>query len=196
MPPYLPSLAWVGTCLWHVADEKCSTLQRAEGTSLPNEDKDLSHVAMKTREYTRTLIGSNSPDGMVLTVPVVGGSSAAKRLKPEQLEISAHGDWTRIHLGAIEAAYGREPYFQHYFPGIAGIIEDYPTMLEDMNGKLLSYMLSCISYNENIHELEKMKILHLARYTDIRNRLMNKVNPSHSFIEPLFRLGRDSLFML
>lgn len=173
MPPYLPSLAWL--------------IRKGSG---------LTNPPMKTRDYTRTLIESNSPEGMVLTVPVVGGSSAAKRLKPEQLEISSHGDWTRIHLGAIEAAYGREPYFQHYFPDIAGIIEGYPPMLGEMNGKLLSYMLSCISYKENIKELEEMKTLHSARYTDIRNRLMNKVNPSHSFIEPLFRLGRDSLFLL
>lgn len=173
MPPYLPSLEW-----------------------LVRNCADSSNPLMKTREYTRTLIESNSPEGMVLTVPVVGGSSAAKRLNPEQLEISSHGDWTRIHLGAIEAAYGREPYFQHFFPGIAGIIADYPPVLEDMNRRLLSDMLLCVSYKENIHELKEMKTLHTARYTDIRNRLMKNVNPSHSFIEPLFRLGRDALFLL
>lgn len=173
MSPYLPSLAW-----------------------LIQNGADSSNPPMKTREYTRTLIGSNSPEGIVLTVPVVGGSSAAKRLRPEQLEISSHGDWTRIHLGAIEAAYGREPYFQHFFPGIAEIIADYPSMLEDMNGRLLSCMLSDISYEENILEFEEMKTLHLSRYADIRNRLMKKVDPSHSFIEPLFSLGRDSLFLL
>lgn len=81
---------------------------------------------LKTRDYTRTIIESNSFEGMVLTVPVAGGSSAAKRLKPSQLEISDHGDWTRIHLGAIEAAYGREPYFQHLFPEIASAINHYP----------------------------------------------------------------------
>lgn len=167
MPPYLPSLEWLNR-----------------------------QLQMKPREYTRTLIESNSPEGMVLTVPVVGGSSAAKRLKPSQLEISSHGDWTRIHLGAIEAAYGREPFFQHFFPGMAEIIAGYPPMLEDLNANLLECMLSGIGYDENIEDIEEMKRLHPARYADIRNRLVNKIDPAHSFIEPLFRLGRDSLFLL
>lgn len=166
MPPYLPSIGWV-----------------------------TRHVAMKTREYTRTLIESNSPEGMVLTVPVVGGSSAAKRLKPEQLEISSHGEWTRIHLGAIEAAYGREPYFQHFFPGIAGIIADYPPMLEEMNRILLIKIFDSIRIDENLNEINGMRMSNPERIADIRRRLMSKVNPRHSIIEPLFRLGPDSVFL-
>lgn len=172
--PYLPSLTWVGICLWHVANG--------------NE--------MKTREYTRTLIESNSPEGMVLTVPVVGGSSAAKRLKPSQLEISAHGDWTRIHLGAMEAAYGREPYFQHFFPAIAEIIAHYPKMLAEMNNRLLANILASINYDDNIYDLKSMKMSKTDRYSDIRSRLSGKVNPRHSVIEPIFRLGHDTLFLL
>lgn len=166
MPPYLPSLWWV-----------------------------TRHIAMKTREYTRTLIESNSPEGMVLTVPVVGGSAAAKRLKTEQLEISSHGDWTRIHLGAIEAAYGREPYFQHFFPGIAGIIADYPPMLEEMNRILLIKIFDSIRLDENLNEINGMRMSNPERIADIRRRLMSKVNPRHSIIEPLFRLGPDSVFL-
>ncbi len=165
--PYLPSLTWM-----------------------------VARMKMKTREYTRTLIESNSPEGMVLTVPVVGGSSAAKRLKPSQLEISAHGDWTRIHLGAIEAAYGREPYFQHFFPTIEEIIAHYPKMLAEMNHQLLANILASINYDNNINDLESMKMSKPDRYSDIRSRISRKVDFRHSIIEPLFRLGPDTLFLL
>lgn len=185
MPPYLPSLEWL--------------VQNGVVISNPPMDSDgfvSARPVMKTREYTRTLIESNSPEGMVLTVPVVGGSSAVKRLNPEQLEISSHGEWTKIHLGAIEAAYGREPYFQHFFPGIAGIIANYPPKLGDMNIRLLLKIFESINLRENFNDIKDMRMSHPERFENIRRRFKSKINPSHSIIEPLFRLGPDTVFIL
>ncbi len=170
IPPYLPSAVWL------------------QG-KVPAK-------SLKTRDYTRTLIESNSPEGMILTVPVVGGSSAAKRLKPEQLEISGHGDWTRIHIGAIEAAYGKEPYFQHLFPEIADIIEHYPKHLATLNVLLMDKMMDFIGYRDSIEEIKKLREANPARCHDIARRLESKIHPLHSFLEPLFRLGPDSIFLL
>lgn len=168
IPPYLASLLWV---------------QGKAG-------------AMKTREYTRTLIESNAPEGMVLTVPVAGGAAAVKRLKPSELEVSDHGDWTRIHLGAIEAAYGREPYFQHLFPEIAAIITDYPQQLARLNVLLMERMMDFIGYRANIAEIRRLRESNPERCAAIARRLEAKVDPRYSFIEPLFRLGPDAIFLL
>ncbi|MDE7419372.1 MAG: WbqC family protein [Muribaculaceae bacterium] len=156
----------------------------------------VSSRSLKTRDYTRTLIESNSPEGMVLTVPIVGGSSAAKRLKPESLEISGHGDWTRIHLGAIEAAYGKEPYFVHLFPGIATAIEHYPQNLATLNVLLMEKMMDFLSYRDAIEEIKRLRASNPIRCSDIAKRFETKINPAHSFLEPLFRLGPDSIFLL
>lgn len=152
--------------------------------------------SLKTRDYTRCLIESNSPEGMVLTVPVAGGSSAVKRLKPEQLEVSDHGDWTRIHLGAIEAAYGREPYFQHLFPEIAEVIAGYPQQLARLNVLLMEKMLSFIGYSGAIEDVRLLRKENPERCAAIAQRLESKINPGHSFLEALFRLGPDALFLL
>lgn len=168
IPPYLASLLWV---------------QGKAG-------------APKTREYTRTLIESNSPEGMVLTVPVVGGASAVKRLKPSGLEVSDHGDWTRIHLGAIEAAYGREPYFQYLFLELAPVIAAHPQQLARLNVLLMERMMRFIRYRENIAEIRRLRESNPERCADIARRLEAKVDPRHSFIEPLFRLGPDAIFLL
>lgn len=170
IPPYLPSGVWL-------QDKSAPTL-------------------LKSRDYTRTLIESNSPEGMVLTVPVAGGSSATKRLKPEQLEISGHGDWTRVHLGAIEAAYGKEPYFPYLFPEIAEVIGHYPQHLASLNVLLLDKMMDFLSYRNAIEEINKLRATNPARCKDIARRLESKINPRHSFLEPLFRLGPDSIFLL
>ena len=151
---------------------------------------------LKTRDFTRTLIESNAPSGMVLTVPVVGGSSAAKRMRPGQLEVSEHGDWTRIHLGAIEAAYGREPYFQHLFPEIAAVITAHPQQLARLNVLLMEKMLDFIGYREAIEGFRDLREANPERCKDIATRLESKINPGHSFLEPLFRLGPDAIFLL
>lgn len=156
----------------------------------------IGQECLKTREYTRTLIESNSPEGMVLTVPVVGGSSAAKRLRPELLEVSDHGDWTRIHIGAIEAAYGREPYFQHLFPEIAAVINDYPQHLAGLNVLLMEKMMDFIGYAEVIGEIRNLRAANPERCSAITIRLESKIDPTHSFLEPLFRLGPDAIFLL
>ena len=170
LPPYLASTLWV------------------RGKTDPK--------SLKTRDYTRTLIESNSAKGMVLTVPVVGGASAVKRLDPELLEVSEHGDWTRIHLGAIEAAYGREPYFQHLFPEIAPVIAHHPQQLRHLNVLLLDKMMDFIGYRENIAEIRTLQESHPERCAAIKERLNSKIASSHSFIEALFRLGPDAIFLL
>lgn len=169
-PPYLPSLEWI----------RCPD----------------AFASMPARQYSRSLIESNSPGGMVLTVPVVGGASAAKRLKPWQLEISGHGDWTRIHLGALDAAYGREPYFGHFFPLIAPLVGHYPPMLADLNKALIDTVLNSVGYSESREEMLRFRGRSPLRFESIRDRLMSKINPRHSLVEPLFRLGPDILFLL
>lgn len=169
-PPYLASTRWI----------------REKGNSFN----------IKSRDYTRTLIESNSAGGIVLTVPVAGGSSAVKRLTPEKLNISGHGDWTRIHLGAIEAAYGREPYFQHLFSDIASVIENYPEHLSLLNVMLMTRMLEFVDYRDSITEIEKFRKSHPRRCIEITARLQSYINLDHSFLEPLFRLGPDAIFLL
>ena len=170
IPPYLASTVWL-------------------------QGKVSAH-SLKTRDYTRTLIESNNPQGMVLTVPIVGGSSAAKRLKPEDLEISDHGDWTRIHLGAIEAAYGKEPYFIHLFPEIASVINHYPQHFATLNVLLMEKMMDFLGYRDAIEDIKKLRNENPERCRNIAKRLETKINPAHSFLEPLFRLGPDSIFLL
>ena len=170
IPPYLASTSWM------------------QGKVSPK--------TFRTRDYTRTLIESNAPEGMLLTVPVVGGNSAAKRLKPEDLMVSDHGDWTRIHLGAIEAAYGREPYFQHLFPEIVSLIEEHPQQLSHLNFLLEEKMLRFIDYHDAIGHVTDLRKSNPERCTAIARRLEAKIEPSHSFLESLFRLGPDAIFLL
>lgn len=168
--PYLPSLQWAAT----------------EGAG----------ATLRPRDYTRTLIESNTPGGQLLTVPVEGGASEVKRGDVGNFKISDHGDWIRIHCGALEAAYGREPFFQHIFPGLSSIIEHHGESLMGMNSAILLHLYDTVEYDEEREEMIRFKESHRARWDSIRERLLRQTDPTHSIAEPLFRFGKDTLFLI
>lgn len=45
---------------------------------------------------------------------------------PRRWTVSDHGRWQAMHLGALDAAYSRTPYYQHYIPRIAKLINSAP----------------------------------------------------------------------
>ena len=54
---------------------------------------------------------------LTLTVPV--SKPSAEHEGPRlwaDMQVSAHGRWWEVHAAALESAYGRTPYFEHYFP--------------------------------------------------------------------------------
>lgn len=167
--PYLPSVEWM-----------------SGHTTAP----------LSSRDYTRTSIASNTGAGMVLTVPVVGGASAVKRLPPEMLEVSGHGDWPRIHLGAIEAAYGCEPYFRHLFPEIEVVISSYPVLLTDMNALLMGVMKDFLDWPDTALQVAALWKREPLRCRCIAERIVSRIDVTHSMIEPLFRFGRDAVFVM
>lgn len=149
----------------------------------------------RARDYARALVWSNSPGGMVLSVPVAGGASVVKRVHPSEWEISGHGGWTRVHLGALEAAYGREPFFMHCFPAVEAVVEAYPRRLIDLNTRLLDVLLDSVGGCGVAAEIQGFRMRHPRRYLNIRRRLESKVDPSHSLVEAFFRLGPDVVFV-
>jgi hypothetical protein len=55
-----------------------------------------------------------------LTVPVQKGKT---QLTSGEVAVVYRDKWQQVHLRAIQSAYGRAPYFEHYFPQIEQIIK-------------------------------------------------------------------------
>lgn len=87
-----------------------------------------------------------------LTVPVI---HHAPKMPVYEVKISYEEPWQRLHLNAIKSAYGRAPFFQHYFPELEKIISESPVYLAALNRQLLQWSFNCmnvipaISYTEN-----------------------------------------------
>lgn len=72
---------------------------------------------------------------LALTVPVYLGSFHKTPVKDIRIDYSKR--WQKVHLGAINAAYGSSPYFLYYFDTIEKIIMKTHEFLLDLNMELL-----------------------------------------------------------
>ncbi len=58
-----------------------------------------------------------------LTVPIVRpeGAASPQGVRWGDVGVSAHGRWWEVHSAALESAYGRTPFFEHYWPRLQPI---------------------------------------------------------------------------
>lgn len=97
-----------------------------------------------------------------LTVPVIGQKGQKTSLNDIQL---ADGKWRREHLGALRSAYGKAPWFEHYFFQLEGLYAEHHSLLIDfakasqqllakwVKAPLPSYhVIAKENWNEDLHK--------------------------------------------
>lgn len=200
--PFAPSAAWYAA--WWQARRK--GLPDAESIAAANIATGISG-----KDYARCRIMANGNE-IILSIAIEGG---AARLKQSSFipsaQLSDHGNWRHVHLGALEAAYGRSPYFQHLFPIISEVYSAPTRSLADFNLSLHKAISGFLSIPER-------PLLHNPRQTDsdiaaylysdttgkiqpdaIQERaseLAVKISPRLSIIDPLMHLGTELLLPL
>ena len=136
------------------------------------------------KEFARMHILSAGRE-TVLSVPVEGGANALKR-RDASPAISGHGKWRREHLGALETAYSRTPYYPHLIPEIEAVyaLPD-GTLLEEFNRRLLEVALRWCDCGVSPEEMPR-HVLAYGRET------ATKINLNLSIFDALFRFGKDT----
>ena len=78
----------------------------------------------------------DGPNGIqTLTVPLVGDTN--NMMTPlRDVRISEHGDWRRLHWGALFSAYGRSPYFDYVADDLSRVIHGSQRYLHELNAQL------------------------------------------------------------
>ena len=78
----------------------------------------------------------DGPNGVqTLTVPLVGSTNNMMTPLKDVL-ISEHGDWRRLHWGALFSAYGRSPYFDYVADDLSRVIHGTQRYLHEFNAQL------------------------------------------------------------
>lgn len=76
-----------------------------------------------------------------LTVPVQGGN---KKLKTSHIAIDYRQKWVQQHWRALQAAYGKAPFFEHYAPYFLEVFNKEPQLLWELNLELLTLCLKLL----------------------------------------------------
>lgn len=148
-----------------------------------------SALGVAGKDFARCLIAGNR-EPMLLSVPVAGGAhSLARKGAPESVRLSDHGNWRHTHLGAIEAAYGRMPYYQHVAPLLHAILSDTPQTLRELSLSLHGAITEFLDIPETIPEAEGI-------IAERGRELAESVFPELSIADMLMRLGKESLVAL
>ena len=97
-------------------------------------DPEERHLPLRHSHHRYAIEGPNGVQQ--LTVPLVGETH--NMVTPmREVRISEHGNWRRLHWGALYSAYGRTPYFDHIAPDLEAIIVDgHQTHLLELNTQL------------------------------------------------------------
>lgn len=118
-----------------------------------------------------------------LTVPV-----GSKRIPVQKLRIDNNQTWVNDHLRAIQSAYGRSPFFEHFYDFICSAFEPAPTSLLDFNRKSLTICLKLLQIDipvKFLSEIDKTDEELLQK--DFRNHFHPKIkreqNPKNQYTQ-------------
>ncbi|MDE6098675.1 MAG: WbqC family protein [Muribaculaceae bacterium] len=120
-----------------------------------------------------------------LTVPVCHFSG---RRGWNEVEISDHGQWWKLHVTALESAYGRTPFFEFY---IDRFLPLFSNPAESRFPNIGSLDCEADRIIRNILELPQplaADSLHKEQYTDLTHHDFNDIR-----LEPYWQIRADSL---
>jgi len=96
-------------------------------------DLDERHLPLRHSHHRYIVDGPNGVQ--TLTVPLVGSTNNMMTPLCDVL-ISEHGDWRRLHWGALYSAYGRSPYFDYVADDLSRVIHGSQRYLHEFNSQL------------------------------------------------------------
>lgn len=113
------------------ASVRCYAAALGAGTLLV--DLDEQRLPLRHSHHRYRIDGPNGIQ--TLTVPLVGSTNNMMTPLREVL-ISEHGDWRRLHWGALYSAYGRSPYFDYVADDLYQVIYGQQRYLHEFNAQL------------------------------------------------------------
>ena len=158
----------------------------------------------------------DGPNGLqTLTVPLVGSTNNMMTPLKDVL-ISEHGDWRRLHWGALFSAYGRSPYFDYVTDDLSRVIHGSQRYLHEFNMQLHEVIVEFMDLPLTTHYLDEGEPLGGA-VTDLRGRIAMKkpdtlaianvpyyqmwknqagFKPDLSILDLMMNLGREAVLTL
>ena len=158
----------------------------------------------------------DGPNGVqTLTVPLVGSTNNMMTPLKDVL-ISEHGDWRRLHWGALFSAYGRSPYFDYVADDLSRVIHGDQRYLHEFNRQLHEMIVDFMDLPLTTHYIQEDDSVP-EDATDLRGRIGMKKNDTQpianvpyyqmwtgnggfkadlSILDLMMNMGREGIFTL
>ena len=159
----------------------------------------------------------DGPNGVqTLTVPLVGSTNNMTTPLRDVL-ISEHGDWRRLHWGALYSAYGRSPYFDYVADDLSRVINGTQRYLHEFNAQLHEVIVDFMDLPLVTRYVDGIEAQDQASIDDLRGRIaMKKPDalpidnvpyyqmwtaasgflPDLSILDLMMNMGREGIFTL
>ena len=194
------------------ASVRCYAAALQAGTMLV--DLDERRLPLRHSHHRYRIDGPNGVQ--TLTVPLVGSTNNMATPLRDVL-ISEHGDWRRLHWGALYSAYGRSPYFDYVADDLYRVIYGQQRYLHEFNEQLhrvivdfmdLPLVTRCLSKDDDLDEggvedlrgLIGMKKADTLPITDVPYYQMWTASsgfcPDLSILDLMMNMGREGIFTL
>ncbi len=139
---------------------------------------------------------------LTLTVPLQKPLKGDKT-PIKELQISEHGDWTRIHWGAIFSAYGKAPFFEYIQDDLQAIYRSHDRWLVDFNQRLhqsvidfLDLPITTVGSNANTPVVSAETAIKDIEYYQTIRKTRTEFIPNLSILDLLMNCGRESILTL
>jgi hypothetical protein len=98
------------------------------------------HEHYQKRSLRNKCIIANSHGIQCLTIPLKKGKHEQQPIN--EVQISYQDKWQRNHLQSIQSAYGKSPYFDHYYQEIEDLYSQTTVFLFEFNLNIIHYFCS------------------------------------------------------
>ncbi len=176
-------------------------------------DLDEIHLPLRHSHHRYRVDGPNGVQ--TLTVPLVGSTN--NMLTPlRDVLISEHGDWRRLHWGALYSAYGRSPYFDYVADDLSRVINGTQRYLHEFNAEMHQLIVDFMDLPLTTRYIDHSEPLP-DEVTDLRSRIGMKkpdtlpianvpyyqmwqetqgFRPDLSILDLMMNEGREGIFTL
>lgn len=125
-----------------------------------------------------------------LSVGIEGGShSLGRRVAENRVRLSPHGNWPHVHLGALEAAYGRTPFYPCLAEPLRETLSAPPEKLRDLNTEIHAILSAFLDAEGLLPFLDDANM-------ERAREVAGKIDPELSVVDALMRLGPETLLGL
>ena len=177
-------------------------------------DLDERHLPLRHSHHRYRIDGPNGVQ--TLTVPLVGSTNNMMTPLRDVL-ISEHGDWRRLHWGALFSAYGRSPYFDYVADDLSRVIHGSQRYLHEFNRQLHEVIVDFMDLPLVTRYPTSTEIKTEGETFDLRGRIaMKKADtlsignvpyyqmwttksgfcPDLSILDLMMNMGREGIFTL